>query len=51
VAQDVPDDALDQAYDGLAGFVARFDVERFTLFERHPDGKWLPRTEFALGAT
>ncbi len=50
VAQDVPDDALDLAYDGLSGFVARFAVERFALFERHPDGKWLPRTEFELGA-
>ena len=50
VAQDVPDDALDVAYDGLSGFVARFAVERFALFERHPDGKWLPRTEFELGA-
>ncbi len=48
VAQDVPDDALDLAYDGLSGFVARFVVERFSLFERHPDGKWLPRTEFDL---
>ena len=51
VAQDIPDEGLDLAYDGLAGFIARFAVERFTLFERHPDGKWLPRTEFALGAT
>jgi 2'-5' RNA ligase len=48
VAQDVSDEALDLAYDGLSGFVARFAVERITLFERHPDGKWLPRTEFAL---
>jgi 2'-5' RNA ligase len=48
VAQDVPDEALDLAYDGLSGFVARFVVERFSLFERHPDGKWLPRTEFDL---
>ena len=49
VAQDVSDEALDVAYDGLSGFVARFAVERFTMFERHPDGKWLPRTEFELG--
>jgi len=48
VAQDVLDEALDVAYDGLSGFVARFVVERFSLFERHPDGKWLPRTEFDL---
>jgi 2'-5' RNA ligase len=48
VAQDVPDEALDLAYEGLSGFAARFVVERFSLFERHPDGKWLPRTEFDL---
>jgi 2'-5' RNA ligase len=51
VAQDVPDVALDLAYEGLSGFVARFAVDQFTLFERHPDGKWLPRQDFALGAT
>jgi len=51
VAQDVPDVALDLAYDGLSGFVARFAVEQFTLFERHPDGKWLPRQDFPLGST
>jgi 2'-5' RNA ligase len=50
VAQDVPDEALDLAYDGLSGFVARFAVDRFSLFERQVDGKWLARTEFALGA-
>lgn len=49
VAQDVPDESLDFAYDGLSGFLARFAVEGFTLFERHPGGKWLPRAEFALG--
>ncbi len=36
VAHDVDDDALDEAYDGLAGFVARFTVESFQLFERLP---------------
>jgi 2'-5' RNA ligase len=51
VAQDVPDAALDLAYEGLSGFVARFAVDQFTLFKRHPDGKWLPRQDFALGAT
>jgi 2'-5' RNA ligase len=48
VAQDLPEVALDLAYDGLSGFVARFAVERFTLFERRPGGKWLARQEFAL---
>jgi 2'-5' RNA ligase len=49
VAQDVPEPALDDAYDGLSGFVARFLVERFALFSRDPDGRWNWRTEFELG--
>jgi 2'-5' RNA ligase len=49
VAHEVPDAALDEAYEGLSGFVARFPVERFGLFARHSDGTWRPRAEFALG--
>jgi 2'-5' RNA ligase len=51
VAHDVPDEALDLAYDGLADFVARFVVTTFTLFERGADGRWHPRRDFALGAS
>jgi 2'-5' RNA ligase len=50
VAQDVPDPALDEAYDGLAGFVARFPVASFVLFFRDADRRWQWRTEYALGA-
>ena len=49
VAQDVPDAALDEAYEGLSGFVARFPVERFALFSRDDAGTWAWRTEFELG--
>jgi 2'-5' RNA ligase len=49
VAQDVDDDALDAAYNGLSGFVARFPVDAFVLFCREPDGRWVWRTEFPLG--
>jgi 2'-5' RNA ligase len=49
VAQEIADAALDDAYDGLAGFVARFPVERFGLFSRDPGGRWMWRTEFELG--
>lgn len=48
VAQDIPDANLDEAYDGLAGFVARFAVESVVLFSRDPDGRWQWRKEFAL---
>jgi 2'-5' RNA ligase len=49
VAHEIDEPGLDAAYDGLAGFVARFSVERFGLFSRDPDGHWRWRTEFELG--
>ena len=49
VAQDVEPAALDQVYEGLSDFVARFPVRSFTLFERGTDGSWLPRQAFELG--
>lgn len=49
VAQDVPEAGLDEAYEGLAGFVARFPVERFALFSRDGEGRWNGCTEFELG--
>lgn len=48
VAQEVPDDALDMAYDGLAGFTARFRVDRFVLFSRDNAGAWQWHSEFLL---
>jgi 2'-5' RNA ligase len=50
VAQDVGDDALDLAYDGLSGFVARFPVNQFVLFSRYADSSWHWRSKFALAA-
>jgi 2'-5' RNA ligase len=50
VAHGIDDTGLDAAYDGLAGFVARFSVERFGLFSRDADGHWRWRTEFELGS-
>jgi 2'-5' RNA ligase len=49
VAQGIGDEQLDEAYDGLAGFVARFRVEGVVLFSRDPDGRWQWRKEFPLG--
>lgn len=48
VAQDVPPDMLDEVYDDLADFSARFRVDRFTLFEHGGDGRWKPRRDFLL---
>jgi 2'-5' RNA ligase len=49
VAMDISDARLDEAYEGLAGFVARFSVEHIVLFSRDPDGRWTWRREFRLG--
>lgn len=49
VAHNIDERALDEAYEGLAGFVARFSVERFGLFSRDADRRWRWRTEFELG--
>lgn len=49
VAQDIDDARLDEAYDGLSGFVARFRVDGFVLFSRDADGRWMWRREFSLG--
>ncbi len=49
VAHDVAPEQLDAAYDGLAGFDARFPVDVFTLFYQGSDGVWLPRRDFPLG--
>jgi 2'-5' RNA ligase len=48
VAQDVPPDALDAVYEDLAEFSAKFEVDRFTLFEHTNDGRWRPRRDFRL---
>ncbi|WP_375480659.1 2'-5' RNA ligase family protein [uncultured Jatrophihabitans sp.] len=49
VAQELADDRLDEAYEGLQDFVARFTVDRFVLFYREPGGRWDWRSEFPLG--
>ena len=48
VAQEVPDDALDEAYEGLSNFVARFPVDHFSLFCQTGDGPW-KHEDFRLG--
>lgn len=49
IAHDVDDAGLDAAYDGMSGFVARFTVSSFALFEQRPAGGWELRRPFALG--
>jgi 2'-5' RNA ligase len=51
VAQGVPDDALDEAYDGLSSFVARFPVDHFSLFQCGTEGEWSRTEDYRLGVT
>lgn len=46
VAHDVPAEMLDEAYDGLARYEARFRVDAFTAFEQNGDGTWRPSQHF-----
>lgn len=49
VAQDVPPEVLDKAYEDLADFSALFEVEAFTLFSHSGQARWQPRRDFRLG--
>lgn len=49
VAHELDDDALDLAFERLAGFDASFEVEAFWLFDHGVDGKWRPAQEYRLG--
>jgi 2'-5' RNA ligase len=51
VAHDIPQDALDRAYEGLAGFEARFQVPALTVFAQEKAGVWVPRKDFELGGS
>lgn len=49
VAHDLPDEVLDEAYDALADFSARYDVEAFCLYVHDPaDGRWHVQRTFPL---
>jgi 2'-5' RNA ligase len=48
VAQDIDEAGLDAAYEGLAGFTARFPVGEFALFSRDRAGQWTWRRAFLL---
>jgi 2'-5' RNA ligase len=49
VAHDLPENALDNAFDKLADYQAEFDAWGFTLFERGTDGAWRPQLDFPFG--
>lgn len=49
VAHHLPDIRLDQAFEELATFECRFDVEEFHLYLHDAEIGWQPETSFALG--
>ncbi len=42
---------LDETFEDLADFGARFPVDSFTLFEHGVDGRWRPQRDFPLAAS
>ncbi|AEG43740.1 2'-5' RNA ligase family protein [Isoptericola variabilis] len=48
VAHEVPDAALDRAFDELAGYEAEFNVDAVWLYEHGDDGVWRPQRRFPL---
>lgn len=51
VAHHVSDEAMDIAFDTLAGYDAGFDVGAFSLYEHGADGLWRRERDFALTGT
>lgn len=49
VAHNVPDEALDAAFDELADFEARFPVAEFWLYVHDEDRGWQPERRYPLG--
>ena len=50
VAHDLDEPRLDEAYEALSTYDARFSVWGFTLFEQGPDKVWRPQRDFPFGA-
>ncbi|MFB8227758.1 2'-5' RNA ligase family protein [Cellulosimicrobium sp. NPDC055967] len=50
VAHEVPDAALDAAFDEMATYEARFEVAGISLYEHGDDGVWRPGQVFPLTA-
>ncbi|MFV2144279.1 2'-5' RNA ligase family protein [Isoptericola sp. G70] len=48
VAHEVPDEALDRAFDEMSGFEAVFHVSALSMYEHGDDGVWRPQRSFAL---
>lgn len=51
IAHEIPDAAMDEAFETMAGFEAEFEVDRFWQYTHGDDGVWRPRRAFVLGGT
>jgi 2'-5' RNA ligase len=49
VAHDLPEPVLDEAFDQLGRYEARFTVWGFSLYEHGPDGVWRPQRDYPFG--
>jgi 2'-5' RNA ligase len=49
VAHDLPEAALDRAFEALSDYQAEFEATGFELFERDDDGYWHAGREFTFG--
>ncbi|NHN56561.1 2'-5' RNA ligase family protein [Calidifontibacter sp. DB0510] len=50
IAQNVPEERLQAAFDELATFDASFEVDGFDLYHQHEDGVWQSVRRFTLAA-
>lgn len=48
VAHDIAPAGLDAAFEDMASYVARFDVDHFTSYVHGDDGRWRPVRDFPL---
>lgn len=48
VAHAVPEPAMDEVFDRLAGYAAMFTVAHFTRYEHSGDGQWKPIRDYPL---
>jgi 2'-5' RNA ligase len=51
VAHDLPEEALDRAFEELSDFECTFEVDDFHLYVHHDHDGWRPTRDFALRST
>lgn len=49
IAHDLPEETLNEAFDKLGSYEARFQVRGFSRYEHGADGVWRPQRDFGFG--